>query len=206
MSKEEIKQVVKDRQVPFLVHFTQLANLPSILENGLLCRDAIPDDVAINDEMRLDGRRNTISLSIGFPNHRMFYKYRQENQVPWCVLALKPSVLWDLECLFCKHNAADGRISGLSDADLSSAPALREMFDEIPSLDSREEQRLKIFDPTDPQAEVLVNQSIPADYIGGIVFPDRPSKDQYQHLSERLKLVEHSRNKGFFASRGYVRR
>ena len=206
MSKEEIKQVVKDHQVPFLVHFTQLVNLPNILENGLLCRDAIPEGVAINDEMRLDGRKNTISLSISFPNHRMFYKYRQENQVSWCVLALKPSVLWDLECLFCKHNAANSKISSLSDAELSSPAALREMFDEIPFLDSREEQRLKTFDPTDPQAEVLVNQSIRADYIGGVVFPDRPSKDQYQHLSDRLKLVEHSRNKGFFASRGYVRR
>lgn len=206
MSKEEIKKIVTERQVPFLVHFTQLVNLPSILENGLLCRDAILANVAVNDEIRLDGRRNTISLSIAFPNHRMFYKYRQENQVPWCVLALKPSVLWDLECLFCKYNAADARISGAPDAILSSAAALREMFDEIPAFNSREEQRLKIFDPTDPQAEVLVNQSISAEYIGGIVFPDRPSKEQYQHLSKKLKLVEHSRNKGFFASRGYMRR
>jgi hypothetical protein len=206
LSAENIKNIVKERQIPYLVHFTQLANLPSILQNGLLCRNAIPDGVAINDEMRLDGRPNTVSLSVSFPNHRMFYKYRQEKQGLWCVLALNVSVLWELDCLFCKHNAADARISCLSDAVLSASTALRSMFEEIEGLDGREDQKLKVYDPTDPQAEVLVNQSISPNYIGGIVFSDKPSKDQYQHLSEKIQLVQHSRNKGFFASRSYVRR
>ncbi|MBS8271052.1 DUF4433 domain-containing protein [Halomonas litopenaei] len=206
LRKEEIKSIVRSRQLPFLVHFTQLDNLPSILENGFLCRDLIPDGVAINDEIRLDGRRNTVSLSISFPNHRMFFKYRQEKQGGWCVLAINIAVLWELDCLFCKHNAADGRISCLSNVELASPEALRNMFDEIEGLEGREEQRLKVYDPTDPQAEVLVNQSIPACYIHGIAFPDRPSKDQYQHLSGHIKLIEQSRNKGYFASRSYVRR
>ena len=136
----------------------------------------------------------------------MFWKYRQEKQGLWCVLALKVSVLWELDCLFCKHNAADARISCLSDAALSASTALRRMFDEIEGHEGREEQKLKLYDPTDPQAEVLVNQSILPNYIGGIVFSDKPSKDQYQHLSDRIQLVQHSRNKGFFASRNYVRR
>lgn len=206
MSKEEIKKIVENLQVPCLVHFTQLANLPSILENGLLCRDTIPQGVAVNDEMRLDGRRNTVSLSIAFPNHLMFFKYRKENKATWCVLGINPSVLWQLDCLFCHHNAADRRISCLSNAELSSPSGLRKMFEEIDGFPSRAEQRLKGFDPTDPQAEVLVNQSVPPGYITGVAFSDRPSKDRYQYLAGRIRLLEQSRNKGYFASRGYMRR
>lgn len=206
MSKERIREIVDNLGIPALVHFTQLTNLESILKRGLLCRDDIDGEVEVNDELRLDGRPNTISTSIAFPNSRMFYKYRQEKDGLWCVVGISKRVLWEHECLFCKHNAADARISCLSDKELSTPEALLSMYDELNGVDSRAEQKLRTYDPTDVQAEVLVKGNIPPKFIVGVVFPDRPSKDKYSHLTSKRKVIQHSRNKGYFASRSYVRR
>lgn len=206
MSKVEIRQFAEEIKVPALVHFTPLGNLASILEHGLLCRRDIGDDTEINDELRLDGRENTISASIAFPNSSMFYKYRQEKSGLWAVVAISKRVLWDLDCLFCKHNAADARISRLPDEYLGSIDAFKSMYDEHASLPSRAEQKLREYDPTDVQAEILIRDHVPAKYIVGVVFPDTPSREKHAHLTTKRKVVEHSRNKGFFASRSYVRR
>lgn len=115
-------------------------------------------------------------------------------------------MLWELDCLFCKHNAADARISCLPEALLRSADAFRSMYDEHIGLQSRAEQKLRAYDPTDLQAEVLIKNHVPPRYIVGVVFPDTPSKEKHAHLTTKRKVVEHSRNKGFFASRSYVRR
>jgi hypothetical protein len=206
LSKEEIRGFAENIQVPALVHFTPIGNLASILEKGLLCRTDIDEYSEINDKLRLDGRENTISASIAFPNSSMFYKYRQEKGGLWAVVAISKRVLWDLDCLFCKHNAADARISGLPEELLCSVDAFKSMYDEHIGLKSRAEQKLRTYDPTDVQAEVLIKNHVPAKYIVGVVFPDAPSKDKHAHLTTKRKVVEHSRNKGFFASRSYVRR
>lgn len=108
--------------------------------------------------------------------------------------------------MFCKHNAADARISSLPDEFLSSVEALKSMYEEFPEIASRAEQKLRPYDPTDVQAEVLIKDHIPPKYIVGVVFPDSRSKERYAHLTTKRKVIEHSRNKGFFAARSYVRR
>lgn len=206
MRIEEIKKIVESRNIKALLHFTRLENIPSILENGLVSRSSISAEAIFNDHQRLDERRDTISLSISFPNYLMFYKYRQDMQGKWCVIGINPAVLWDLECLFCKHNAADSRISSLPDEQLTLPESLADMFVDSDISPTRADLKLQDCDPTDPQAEVLVKNIIPKEYILGIVFPDTPSKEQYLHLSDRMKIMEHNRNKGYFASRTYVRR
>lgn len=108
--------------------------------------------------------------------------------------------------MFCKHNAADVRISGLTDEELAKPESLAGMFDEIAGLQSRDDQKLRTYDATDVQAEVLIRDHIPAKYIVGIVFQDKPSKDRFEELAGKRKMVVHSRNKGLFGAREYVRR
>lgn len=206
MSKEKIKKFAGEIEIPALVHFTPISNLENILKKGILCREDIDDTAETNDELRLDGRKNTISTSIAFPNSSMFYKYRQEKGGLWAVVGISKKVLWELDCLFCKHNAADNRISQLSNESLSVVDALKAMYDEHDGMPSREDQRLRKYDPTDVQAEVLIEKHIPAKYLVGIVFPDKPSREKHANLTKKRKVIEHSRNKGYFASRSYVRR
>jgi hypothetical protein len=210
MPRQAIQAHATAVQVPYLLHFTRAPNLPSIMAHGLypIGRaneiDAVP---AINDQLRLDGHRSGTSVSIAFPNSQMFYKYRREcESVEWAVLILHPAALWTKECAFCRHNAADARISNLPLPILKTPHAFVGMYDEIEGHTSREEQRLKAFDPTDVQAEVLVFDIIEPRYILGAVFEKATVRDAYApHLGERKSYL-HQNNKGMFASRGFVRK
>lgn len=214
MSKQAIQDQAEAIKVPYLLHFTRVANLPSIMAHGLypIARageiGAVPN---VNDYARLDGHRDGTSASIAHPNSQMFYKYRKDCQdngeaVDWVVLVLHPTALWTKDCAFCRHNAADARISGLPLAGLRTPQAFSEMFHEIEGHSSREEQKLKDFDPTDVQAEVLVFDVIEPQYIVGVVYEKAAVRDEYAvHLGTRKSYV-HANNKGMFASRGYVRK
>ena len=79
--KQDIRRICLDRNITTLVHFTRVRNLRSILKNGLLGRSTLEAwplerQPEYNDDMRLEGFREAICLSVGFPNYRMFYKYR----------------------------------------------------------------------------------------------------------------------------------
>ncbi|MCC8392510.1 DUF4433 domain-containing protein [Paraburkholderia sp. MMS20-SJTR3] len=193
-----------------LAHFTRASNLESILTHGL-CSVTKAAEIGIapniNDEQRLDGRRAGASLSIGFPNHKMFFKYRQMNpQERWVVLGINSAVLWEKNCGFCQRNAADHRIRALPLASLTGVAAFRGMFDQLDDLPSRAEQNLQAFDPTDPQAEVLVFDVIEPQYIEAVAFDSHELKNAFSaSLGDRYAEVFGAET-GPFASRGYYRK
>lgn len=211
MSKQAIQALAGELKIPYLLHFTRAANVPSIMAHGLypIGRTheigAVP---AINDQLRLDGHKNGTSVSIGFPNCQMLYKYRMDEQnktVDWAVLLVHPAALWTKDCAFCRHNAADARISNLSLHMLKTLQAFAGMFEEIPGQMTREEQRLKPSDPTDVQAEVLVLDILEPKYICGAIFEKASVRDALlPHLGE-WKTYIHANNKGMFANRKYAR-
>ena len=209
MPRQAIQTHATTIQVPYLLHFTRATNLPSIMARGLYPIGraheigAVP---AINDQYRFDGHRNSTSVSIGFPNCQMLYKYRMADAaVDWAILVLHPSILWAKNCAFCRHNAADGRISGQPLPHLMTPQAFTGMYDEIEGLSTREEQKLKTFDPTDVQAEVLVFDVIEPQYIVAVIFEKATVRDgSLPHLGERKTYI-HANNKGMFANRKYAR-
>ncbi|MDH3327401.1 MAG: DUF4433 domain-containing protein [Gammaproteobacteria bacterium] len=144
---------------------------------------------------------------MSFPNHRMFYKYRQEDpDEKWVVVVVNKKVLWKYECAFCRHNAADARISCMSLNDLKGRQALQSMYEDIEGVENRDEQRLKLYDPTDAQAEVLAFNKIPIHYIKGVVFDSKTGKEEFIENHPEKKAYYHHQNKGVFASRSYVRK
>lgn len=209
MPRQAIQAHATTIEIPFLVHFTRAVNLPSIMAHGLYPigrANEISATPQINDEFRLDGYLNSTSVSIGFPNCQMFYKLRMdEPQVDWAILALHPSILWIKDCAYCCHNAADARISSQPLLDLKTLQAFMGMYDEIDGVLSREQQRLKAFDPTDVQAEVLVFDVIEPPYILGAIFEQESVRNSYlPHFNGRQTLI-HRKNKGMFANRTYFR-
>jgi hypothetical protein len=190
-SDNAIKSIVEDRNVSYLLHFTRLQNLDGILEHGIYPHSRIeelPNDIVINDYGRWDFHPDSVSLSICFPNYLMFYKYRDASEDDWVVLVIHPSVLWESKCAFCKHNAADGRISCLPVEHIDDHNALTEMFKEREGKRTREQQKLKPCDPTDPQAEILTFDVVTPKKILGVVFRDKATKQAYAEIYPDLKM------------------
>ena len=210
MSRKKIREFAAALKIPFLVHFTRVVNLPSIMKHGLYPIGRVREvgaEPEVNDQLRLDGYLDGTSLSIAFPNNPMLFKYRKENEgTAWVVLALHPSILWTKDCAFCMHNAADGKISSQDLASLKTVDALAGMFGEIEGMASRKEQKLKTYDPTDVQAEVLVFDMIESKYVVGAAFETKATKDEYSAVLGERKIVVHGTSKGFFGSRGYSRK
>ena len=165
--KDIIKAICKERGIKELIHFTKIENIRSILDIGLNSKDyngEIAKRHNINDRERFDYRTHMISLSISYPNDKMFYRNSINNpKQKWAVLRLSPSILWELDCLFCPANAASSSISSANDNALSGSRALKKMF-------NKQTGNLRVCDPTDSQAEILVNSHIPTKYIESVVL------------------------------------
>lgn len=180
-----MKQALLDKKIPCVVHFTNLNNVESIIDTGLMPRsalDASSVEYSYNDGIRLDGYQNSISLSISFPNYKLFYKIRRENpNSRWAVLLLYPRVLSDKDCAFFSTNAANGIFHGEGIEGKKGVDAFNALFldqergvcnadgsTEVYSV--RTKNNLPIFYTTDPQAEVLCFEKIEPSYIGTIYF------------------------------------
>lgn len=196
--------------IPYLLHFTDVVNLPRIMKEGLsslavLTASGVP--FRANDRLRLDGQTDAVSLSIGHPNDKMFAKYRWQNaERGWVVLILSPAILWTLPIAFNRHNAGDKRVSILSKKERMTLDAFEVMFTPSDDLPSRDASNLLAYDPTDVQAEVLVFATIPADLITSVVF-DSPANGASHRIAigQRRSTIE-TGGFGFFAAHSYVRK
>jgi len=168
---KDIEQFCETQHIKSLVHFTPIENITSIIEQGLLSRRHLEKNkisFTPTDQFRMDGWLDCISVSISWPNYKMFCQKRDENITAkgWAILQLHPSILWELPCKYYATNAASK--SSAFNNDYHSSPwTLRRMFE-------FEEHRINI--PlnytTDPQAEVMVTKHIPTSYIKGILVED----------------------------------
>ncbi|USQ72578.1 DUF4433 domain-containing protein [Roseomonas mucosa] len=161
----------------------------------------------INDRLRLDGCRAATSLSIGFPNYKMFYRYRCDNRSSrWVVLALHPKILWEKDCVFCCHNAASSAVSRRLLSERRKIEAFMEMFAELEGYPSRLSQKLLSYDPTDVQAEVLVFDTIePSDIMAAVFENIRDAADFSDILKGKIVHATKKSEDGFFSSRPYIR-
>lgn len=131
----EIQELAKVRAIPILLHFTKAANLESIMQHGIVpvgLTAGLGIAALINDTYRLDQQPNATCVSIGFPNNRMFYKYRQADEsIDWAVLGIKPDVLWQKPCAFCQRNAADALVTAIPLQQRMTVAAFSGMFENI---------------------------------------------------------------------------
>ena len=170
----------KLKNISALYHFTHKANLSSILEHGILTRKNLDDmnlKYVFNDELRMDGVLDSISLSFSHPNFKMFYKYRkQTGDENWVVLKISPSLLYGREdsfsyntlnfnylnkAIFCSSNAASMKVKNQPIHQRMTCDAFLNMF----------ESPIGMSLPTytyDNQAEILYLDNIPVEFIDEI--------------------------------------
>ncbi|WP_308622526.1 DarT ssDNA thymidine ADP-ribosyltransferase family protein [uncultured Enorma sp.] len=192
--REEIEKIIQDRGIKKLYHFTQAKNLNSIFERGILSRNTIYNlriDAAVNDNERWDRHTDAISVSISGPNYQRLYalKKGKQNRGETCpgdtfvLLELDPSLLYELDCAFYPTNAASNRVRHASKTEFQGAQALENMFaDGVPcpaGTYSRAKWNLDSCETSDPQAEVLVFETIPARYIKCVLFETEEMDYEY---------------------------
>ncbi len=192
---EEIRRVVNLKHIEAVLHFTSIDNLKSILENEVLSRDEMKKkmiNAAVNDELRLDFCPNCISCSISLPNAPLLFKFKKTYpDRKYVILKLKPELLWEKQCLFCKENAASNNVHLA--CDLSKPEALERMFGDYDTKHTRKglenlyaDGFIKDNMPTHNQAEVLVMGKIERKYIAGIYF----FEEDIRNILFRNKLLE----------------
>lgn len=123
--KKEIEQIIKQRRIDGLYHFTPAENLKSIFQNGIVPRKTLVQNGITfqhTDDERKDMRKNTVSTSISFPNHKMFSYKRKKmsseeymmakrkrkpiSEKDWAVLRLDTDIMCDFKCAYFWSNAA----------------------------------------------------------------------------------------------------
>ena len=191
-----MKELVEARDIDFVWHFTRLANVPSILANGLIGRVQLTfagTPFEFNDHYRLDGHQEAVCCSIAHPNYKMFYRLRQENpDVEWVVLALKPSLLWEKDCAFCTSNAASNEVTAVPLEDRKGEGAFNRLFEEVAGKAPRTTLGISDACPTNPQAEILVFGNIETNYIVGAVTQNKETEAALaaQHPNYQFKYYK----------------
>lgn len=185
---EGIRQVILERNITSLFHFTRLGNLPGIVATGLIPRCEHPDRVQYNDDQRLDDFPDATSLSVSFPNYKMFYRYRNLNpKLNWAILAISPETLIDHPSLFYSSNAAIYRFRNENDGErnvrMGVAGLISMFYDEPAGLRAR--RGIPLAWTTDPQAEVLVFATISPQRFNGIILL-HPDAEATRLVQERL--------------------
>lgn len=188
---EEIRDLVIEKGISRLCHFTQSRNLAHIFGDGLgicsayeLKKEKLPYNET--DEARYDLHPELICCSIEFPNVFYFATSRKRVQLfeDWAILLIDPKYIYHKDTLYCPCNAAKGKGAHLcSGVDgFESLYALHPNGSKFPRSAKRMEAA-----PTDVQAEVLVEGPIALEDIIGVVFKD---EEQAQRELLRLRLMQ----------------
>lgn len=202
-----IQEIVQERNITKLFHFTHSDNLASIIENGLLSRSDLDDegdDYDFNDSDRIDGHLDAICLSVSFPNAKMFYKYRRLKPGNWVVLEVDPSVLWTKDCAFYPTNAASNNVRFNDLKLMKGAEAFSALFASEVYGTTRDDYLTAQY-TTDVQAEVLVFEKIDPSYIVKYIHPNKdsyiPFKKRYPQTNQRY--YANLNGKTLFSQRHY---
>ena len=172
------RYLVEERDVQYLMHFTPVENIQSILDNGIIPRYYLMRDrknVVVTDEERWDNRPDCTSFSISFPNYRMMFK--KQNDFKFALLLVDPAVLLDLsidQIYYLPDNAA--RMSKYGIDNYKGLDALKGLFSTPvkTNIGTKTREELDIPDcfPSNPQAEVFIGGTVKPKYIKAVVVDD----------------------------------
>lgn len=180
------------RGVTRLCHFTTLRSLTHILcsEDGILASSSISQDTkVVNDRARYDGETDHVCCSVEYPNS--WYKNRAVSSNSdvifneWVVIYISPEILKIRSAKFCPCNASSA--GGLYITD-SYENLYQSSVSSAARTITRATNMLECC-PTDGQAEVLISENIPRDYISGIAVGKQKIADRIYGMYPTIKIA-----------------
>ena len=189
MDNQDLADLIQERGITRLVHFTPLMNLISIIrQQKILPREqlrqyakehqdlALLDYIRWNDKKRLDHRLDCINLSVERINSYLLRSFRREyaEGEPWTILTIDPQFLLREGVVFTVGNAASRQVR--EEGTAPGAAGLRALFaDQVcvgNSYGTRIYKRTPRMNPAYPnciQAEVLFPGEIPLSGVTGLI-------------------------------------
>lgn len=164
--------ILIERGVTRLCHFTKLQNLTHIItsKDGILATSLIHQDIKnVNDTIRYDSELDFVCCSIQYPNSWFLKKVMKNNPdsifEEWVVLYIDLSILKYRTTKFCPCNASreNGAYISNNMDDIDSI-----FFPTVSTFAHPRTPKMLSCCPTDGQAEILIENSIPREYIWGI--------------------------------------
>ena len=181
--------ILISRGVTRLCHFTKFQSLTHIISSadGIQASNSIRQDTKnVTDTARYDGELDYICCSVQYPNSWFLQKAMQNNPdrvfKDWVVLYIDLNILKHRNTKFCPCNASK-----------ASGAYINNDMDQVESIFShavstfaypRSANMLSCC-PTDGQAEILIKDDIPRDYIKGIAAGD---EDVAKRIYGMLKM------------------
>lgn len=175
-SGNRFQDLLDRRGIDALLHFTQASNLPGIVEHGLAPRallDRLAIPYAYSDPKRLDRQPEATSLSVSCFNWEMFNVVRDRHPGSrWVILEIDARILPGTNSRFFARNAARSEYTR-STQGFRSLHAFEGMFEDrcaspmYRGHSYRSDFSIPDFVTSDPQAEILCFDVIPAKCITG---------------------------------------
>jgi hypothetical protein len=187
--EKDYDRIIQKHNIRHLCHFTAIQNFKSICDKGILSRkdlERLKINYVCTDINRYDNQIDKISLSISFPNYKMFYKKRCDIKNHWVIILLKPELLCDkdLESFFFKNNASSSQMISKYKYDseyFKSPEAFESMFSKSNILKHSSYT-------INSQAEILVKGSIGIKYIQMIIVKDYTDKEVLESICRNFNL------------------
>ncbi|WP_251391883.1 DUF4433 domain-containing protein [Mediterraneibacter agrestimuris] len=164
--------ILTTRGVTRLCHFTKFQNLTHIITSveGILASSSIRQDTKnVNDTARYDGELDFVCCSVQYPNS-WFLKRAMQNNLDkifreWVVLYIDLSILKYKNIKFCPCNASKENGAYIS-KNMDNIDSI--FASTVSTFDYPRTSKMLPCCPTDGQAEILIENSIPREYIKGI--------------------------------------
>lgn len=164
--------ILAARGVNRLCHFTKFQSLTHIIpsEAGVLASSSIRQDTKnVTDKERYDNELDYVCCSVQYPNSWFLKRAMQNNTdkifKDWVVLYVDLSILNCKTAKFCPFNASKGSGAYIN----GNMEEVESIFaTSVPTFSYPRSPKMLASCPTDGQAEILIKESIPREYIIGI--------------------------------------
>lgn len=194
LSTIDVKDIIKQRNITKLIHFTSQENIESIKKNGILSRDKMINDKIdfdYNDHLRLDNHLDAICLSVQIPNKHLIDCFHQHfPDKMYKIIEIDPAILYQInhnnkpvKRIYFDYNAA-------SRYSKSSTNNMNIMFQKEIRKRSIVHNRYDLNSdniPTSDQAEILFFSDIPSKYILNIIDYKEEINDSTNQIAKALE-------------------